>query len=1032
MLFSRKDYLLFAVALLLITTAFLCMAFDSSVNGFGILTRTLAPPVLLAGLLLPIPGILGFEYSTLKALYTILRTNTFKHSGAVLVFIVSLVTYLATVEPTASLWDCSEFMAASYKLQVPHTPGTPLSLLIGRLFSMFAGGDVTRVALALNTMSALFSALTISLVYYIIFDMAYSIISNSSRQSLWAVIASATGGSLCLAFSDTFWFSAVEAETYGAACFFMVLMVWMILKGKNAPEPLRSRWLILISYITGLAFCIHPMCLLALPVLPFTWYVQEDRLTFRAIAVTTGVGCFLILAINRFVSVGIFEAAFYLDLFLVNSLNAPFYTGAFVLLVALVFTFRLLLQRFRIYKTYSWSVVFLLAGFLPYGMLFIRSNHNPPIDENSPENLSMIKAYMNRESYGTRPLLYGPYFDAKIENVAAGKQIYHKGQQVYEPTGKLSEYEYDAHRQTIFPRIYSNDANHVETYRQWTGLKPGEKPGFSDNIGYLLRYQFTHMYLRYFLWNFAGREGDVQYSNWLAPWESISLENIESKSQRARNQYWMIPLVLGIAGSIYQYRRNRHAFTSTLIFFLITGVVLVLYLNSPPNEPRERDYIYVGSYIAFSFWIGLGIAALYSLLHRWETAWLVTGLVSIAVPLWMCVQNIDDHDRSGRTFQIDHARNVLQSCAPNAILFTGGDNDTFPLWYLQEVEDFRTDVRIMVLSYFNTDWYIDQLRNTYYQSKPFKLMLPEKSYRQYGPNDVLYLQESIHEGIDAVKYLTLLKDEHPALRMQTASGDIYSLLPSRTLRVAVDKHTFITSGQKNFVTKDSLSDELSLTVTGEYLPKNALAFLDLLISNQWERPIYFNFTSLNTFDLDLKPYMVQEGQLYHLLPIQPQHKGIAINTALMYKNLVEQADYSNLADEDVYFNYEDYQLRMIIPLQQTLNTLAEAFYEEGNLAMAEKVLVTSVDKLYQDHFTPSITSLHAAHMLMALQKNDLALKLSRNVFQFYYGYAQQHATVNSNETDAYLLRRSAAILSQLGYDEYQKQAETLLSSAGYK
>jgi cadmium resistance protein CadD (predicted permease) len=539
------------------------------------------------------------------------------------------------------------------------------------------------------------------------------------------------------------------------------------------------------------------------------------------------------------------------------------------------------------------------------------------------------------------------------------------------------------------------------------------------------------MYLRYFLWNFAGREGDVQFSNWLAPWEPVSLENTDHNMQHARNQYWMIPLLLGTIGSIYHYRKNRHAFISILIFFLTTGVVLVLYLNSPPNEPRERDYIYVGSYIAFSWWIGLGILALFSFMNRWKVARLGVVLVSLAVPLWMYLQNHDDHDRSGRTFQIDHARNVLQSCAPNAILFTGGDNDTFPLWYLQEVEGFRTDVRVMVLSYFNTDWYIDQLRNTYYQSSPFKLMLPEKSYRQYGPNDVLYLQESIREGIDATRYLTLLRDEHPALRMPTSSGDVYSILPSRTIRVPVDKDKFTGSPQKHFVSHNSVTDELMLTVTGDYLPKNALAFLDLLISNQWERPIYFNFTSLNTFDLDLKPYMVQEGQLYHLLPIQPQQEGIAINTTLMYKNLVEQADYSNLADSSVYFNYEDYQLRMIIPLQQTLNTLAEAFYEEGNLSMAEKVLLTSVDKLYHDHFIPSITNLQAAHMLMALGKDEFAFELSQHAFQFYYRYAQQRTVVNSSETDAYMLRRSAAILSQLGYGEYQKQADALLLAAEY-
>jgi hypothetical protein len=1025
MLFSRKGFLLFATALLLITTSFLCMALDPSDHGLGILSRTIAPPILLAGLLLPIPGIIGLQYFAPKVLYQSLCTDTFKHLGAFLVFTISYVNYLTTLEPTASLWDCSEFIAASYKLQVPHTPGTPLSLLIGRMFSMLAGGDVTRVALTLNIMSATFSALAIGIVYYIISHLADGVAARSNNFSSRVIIIAAIGGSLCLAFSDTFWFSAVEAETYGIACFFMVLLVWIILKGKNAAEPTRSRWLILIAYIAGLAFCIHPMCVLALPVLPFTWYVHGHRLTFRAIALTIVVGCLLILTINRFVSVGIFEAAFYLDLFLVNSLHAPFYTGGIVVLILLVFIFRLLLLKLPLYKTYTWAVVFLLAGFLPYGMLFLRSAHNPPIDEGSPENLSMIKAYMNRESYGTRPLLYGPYFDARIENVTAGKQIYHKGHQAYEPTGKLSDYQYEPHRQTIFPRMYSHDASHIETYRQWTGLKSGEKPGYIHNIVYLMRYQFTHMYLRYFLWNFAGREGDVQYSDWLAPWEPVSLETSTHHVQHARNQYWMIPLILGIIGSIFHYRRNKHAFTSTLIFFLITGVVLVLYLNSLPNEPRERDYIYVGSYIAFSWWIGLGILYLFSLVSHWKFASFAVMPISIALPLWMYLQNHDDHDRSGRTFQIDHARNVLQSCAQNAILFTGGDNDTFPLWYLQEVEGFRTDVRIVVPSYFNTDWYIDQLRNTYYHSKPFKLTLPEKSYRQYGPNDVLYLQESIRDGIDATRYLTLLRDEHPALRMPTNSGDVYSILPSRTLRVSVDKQKFIESDQQNFLSPDSVTEELALSVTGDYLPKNALAFLDLLISNQWERPMYFNFTSLNTFDLDLKPYVVQEGQLYHLLPIRQNHEGIAINTAAMYKNLVEQADYSNLLDPSVYFNHEDYQLRMIIPLQQTFNTLAEAFYQEGNLPMAEKVLLTSVDKLYQERFTPSITSLQAAHMLMALGKKDNAFKLSRHVFQFYYGYAQKHATVNSRETDAYLLRRSAAILEQLGYDEYQKQADAL-------
>ena len=485
---------------------------------------------------------------------------------------------------------------------------------------------------------------------------------------------------------------------------------------------------------------------------------------------------------------------------------------------------------------------------------------------------------------------------------------------MYKIAGTTSEYGFDRRRQTVLPRMYSNEENSIDQYRQWTGLREGEAPTFRDNLEFMFRFQLGEMYLRYFMFNFAGRESDVQYSAWLLPWESLKGATLN----KARNQYWMIPLILGLAGSFYHFKRNPRDFFAVLIFFSVTGWLLASYLNSPPNEPRERDYIYVGSFIAFSIWIGMGVAALGSNLSRSKKLFPLIAVVVLAVPVWMAYQNFDDHDRSDRTFQMDNARNLLQSCAPNSILFTGGDNDTFPLWYLQEVEGVRTDVRIMVLSYMNTDWYINQLRRTYYNSPAFKLSLKEKDYLQYGPNDVIYIHESIKEGIDAKKYLQLLHEEHQALRMTSSIGEPYSILPSRLLIMPGDNST---SGVNRHVSNSgqSNSNSMVLSVTGNYLTKNSLAILDLLISNNWERPVYFNFTSYNQLDLNVSPYLVQEGLVYRLTPVENLSKDVEADTDVMFKNLMTNANYDNLLRNDIYLNHEDYHARMIEPLRSAFN-----------------------------------------------------------------------------------------------------------------
>lgn len=522
-MFSTKSIRLFFLSAILIILSYVCMAIDPEPSGFGILTLWIAPPLLLLGFILPILAIIGTENLLPFKRYCVV-IFMWQHIFGILAFVTAFITYVITLEPTASLWDCSEFIASAYKLQVPHTPGTPLSLLIGRIFSMLAT-DASRVAWIINMMSAFFSALSVSLAYYIIFYFGQKFISSNRPSGRLLLISAALCGSLCLAFSDTFWFSAVEAETYGTACFFLLLIVWLILKGSAYDEPLRSRIFILIGYMSGLAYCIHPMCLLVLPLLPFIWFTKGKNVSFYIVMLTVIAGLTLVFIINKFIAIGIFDLAFGFDLIAVNTFGLPFYSGVFILLCLIIGLSYFILKKSPEYNTYCWAIIFLMLGFTPYLMLFIRSNHNPPIDETNPEDLYQIKAYMNRESYGSSPLLFGPYFDARIENVTAKNKVYYKDTLHYKMAGTRIEYEFEKSRETILPRMYSRDPNHIEAYRQWLGLKANENPKFTHNLKFMFTYQLGHMYMRYLMWNFVGRESDVQNSGWLKPWDRLSNGN---------------------------------------------------------------------------------------------------------------------------------------------------------------------------------------------------------------------------------------------------------------------------------------------------------------------------------------------------------------------------------------------------------------------------------------------------------------------------------------------------------------------------
>ena len=873
-------------------------------------------------------------------------------------FILAAVVYGLTVEPTASYWDVGEFIAASYKLEVPHPPGAPFFLLIGRLFSLFAT-DVENVAILVNFVSVISSAFTIMFLYWSIVLLARKMIkaplgAETSRQAMM-MIGSGIIGALAYTFSDSFWFSAVEAEVYAMSSFFMAIVVWAMLKWELIDDPrLSNRWLILIAYIMGLSIGVHLLNLVAVPALALIYYHKKfTKYTTLGVILAMLIGLVTVGVVMVGIIPGLPSIAGSFEIFFVNSLGLPFGSGAifFVLLFLGLLIFGVIYSERKAMvglNTALLSLVFILIGYSSYTLVVIRSNFNPPIDENNPENLISFVSYLKREQYGDRPLLYGHYFDAELERYDQGDPVYRKGEDKYEIASYKPVPVYSQRsRKTLLPRAYSTQPQHQQLYKQRMGLLPHERPSFFDNIAYMFDYQMGHMYWRYFLWNFVGREGDYKDAGVLTPFNDSDELPYQLDTNKARNNYWMLPLILGVVGAFYQFTKDQRGFGFVLLLFFLAGLALILYLNSPPIEPRERDYIYVGSFYAFAMWIGFGVMALAELFdkafkrNKFAAPALATGLC-LLVPGIMAAEGWDDHDRSDRYFSVDSAKNFLSSLAPNAILFTGGDNDTFPLWYAQEVEGFRTDVRVIVLTYFNTDWYIDQMKMQTYESEPLPISLSKENYKQGGLNDVVYFYENknIKGALPLEQYMKLVREGHPAIRFKTQSDEV-NTIPSRTLSLNIDQQKLLEQGIIPEDKKDLLVDKMEFKMTGNALEKKDLMLLDLLVSNNWERPIYFNNTSLQSIGFDLSEYIVHEGTTYRLLPIRnPNPQTELVNTEVMYDNLMNNFFWRGLDNPEVYYT-EDYR-NFVLNHRASFNTLAGALLDEGDKERALKALHKSL------------------------------------------------------------------------------------------
>lgn len=909
------------------------------------------------------------------------------------VFGVTFLSYCLTVEQTASFWDCGEFIACAFKLQVPHPPGAPFFLLIGRLFSLFALGDLTKVAFWVNMVSVISSAFTILFLFWTISLLARKLVgtddaSLSFNQTV-LILGASVVGALSYAWSDSFWFSAVEAEVYGMSSFFTAIVIWAAFKWERiTDEGQANRWLVFIAYLTGISIGVHLLNLVTIPALALVYYFKK----FPSPGFWGGVLAFLsgmlvLGIINSGIIPGLPGLAASVEIFFVNTLGLPYKSGVIffvvVFLGSLIYAVWYSQKKNKVLlNTALLSLCFVLIGYASYLLVLVRADYNPPINENNPSDVMSFVYYLKREQYGTRPLLYGPSFTSKPVSQEREAPFYTKKDGKYVVKGYRYDYAYEPGSNMLLPRLYSNQPGHPELYRRMTGLAEGQKPGMVQNISYMLTHQMGHMYWRYFLWNFSGRESDQEGAGALFPWDAAKSYPSSLATNRAHDNFFMLPILLGLAGILGMYAKKRRDLLVLMMLFFLTGLALVIYLNSPPVEPRERDYIYVGSFYIFCIWIGLGVVALADVASKWLGQTKKTAILASAfglfVPVLMVTKGWDNHDRSNRYYSVDFARNLLSSCAPNAILFTGGDTDTFPLWYVQEVEGFRTDVRVCVQTLIGTDWCIQQLKRKINKSEALPLSLDSNSYA-FGKNDYLPFYEipAVKDGINLKEYLTLVDQENKAIQVPLVSGEMASILPSSRLFLPVDK------GQVenlNIVKQDLLpllSDSMSWNIGQKDLLKSDLVMLDIIASNNWKRPIYFSTGMGNADNLGLKEYMQMEGFAYRLLPVRVAGAEDGyVNSDIMYDNMMNKMAWRELNNPKTYYD-NTYLGAPIVTARIAFLRLTNQLMAENKREKAKKVINRALAVMPDDSIPYDQISPNYIGMLFELGEDKKALDTAK-------------------------------------------------------
>ena len=981
-----------------------------------------------------------------------------------LAFLIAAFVYCSTIEPTASFWDCPEFITTGYKLEIGHPPGAPFFMLTANLFSHFAS-DPTQVARMVNTMSALLSATCILFLFWTITHLTRKLIlkdwSSLTTSKLIAIEASGLVGALIYTFSDTFWFSAVEGEVYAYSSAFTAVVFWLILKWEDhADEPHSDRWLILIMYMTGLSIGVHLLNLLCVSAIVLVFYYRKfPNANLKGSLVALAISFVLIAAILYGVVPGIITVGGWFELFFVNTLGCPFNTGVIIYVILLVSTviwaiyesyvnnsfkrsnisFVLSVAMLGVpFYGYGWSAFFigvvvlavlwfvvnrqviidktkkpfvsarikntvllcmlmLMIGYSSYAVIIIRSSANPPMDQNSPEDIFTLGSYLSRDQYGDNPLVYGQAYTSQVQlDIEDGMCKPHmvEGAPIYQRKEKASADEKDSYfivsrkrdykyaQNMLFPRMWSS--SHAEAYESWMGGVDGKQvpydrcgelisvkvPTMMENLRFFLSYQCNFMYWRYFMWNFAGRQNDIQgngeleHGNWIS---GISfLDNMrlgdqsklpdDLKNNKGHNVFYCLPLLLGLIGLFWQaYRGQRGIRQFWVVFFLffMTGLAIVLYLNQTPMQPRERDYAYAGSFYAFAIWCGIGVAAIIDLLKKYlklngTAVAAVVSILCLLVPIQMASQTWDDHDRSGRYVCRDFGQNYLMSMQDkgNPIIFTNGDNDTFPLWYNQEVEGVRTEARVCNLSYLATDWYIDQMCRDAYDSPAVPITWPRLDYcsgtneyvevRPEAKNQILELYKTnpneakVAFGDNPFELKNIMK------HWVRSKDEDFHFIPTDTLYVTIDKEAVKKSGM--MMAADSIPDRMVISLKGKNaLYKNDLMMLEILAQCNWTRPIYVATTVGAENYMNLGDNFVQEGLANRITPFTTNVAGAKnFDTERVYTNMMTRFKYGGLEKKGIYL--DETVMRMCYTHRRLFAQLALHLIAEGKLDKAKKTL----------------------------------------------------------------------------------------------
>ena len=1029
-----------------------------------------------------------------------------------IVFAIASAVYLMTMEPTASFWDCGEFISSAFKLEVGHPPGAPLFMLTANLFTQFAS-DPSKVAIMVNSMSALFSGLTILFLFWSITHMARKIIVDEGAEislgQLITIMGSGVVGALAYTFSDTFWFSAVEGEVYAYSSLFTAVVFWLILKWEEvADQPHADRWIVLIAYLMGLSIGVHLLNLLCIPAIVLVYYYKKIPNPTMKGTIAALLISFAIIGLMMFgVVQGLVEVCGYFELLFVNLLGMPYNSGvyAFVLVlagvliwaiwetmrdevnpirmkiafilsvvllgipfigsgyvIAVILTVALSAFLFsnkevniKLLNTILVSLLVIVVGYSSYALTLIRATADTPMNQNAPQDIFTLRTYLAREQYGKTPLLYGQTYVSEVKRENKGGTCVPVSKQG-EPTWSRiikkdknekdryyisryeTEYEYVDELNMLFPRMYSTSGTHVEAYKEWAQVKGtpvkfnrcGEmtsvmKPTFAENLRFFFSYQLNFMYWRYFMWNFSGRQNDIQghgevsNGNWITgipfidevlvgPQEDMPLDIVNNKGH---NVYYMLPLLLGILGLLYQAyagKKGIQGFWVTFFLFFMTGIAIVLYLNQTPYQPRERDYAYAGSFYAFCIWIGFGVAALARALREYGklspvVAGTVATLLSLFVPIQMGAQNWDDHDRSGRYVCRDFGANYLESCEPNAVIFTNGDNDTFPLWYAQEVEGIRTDVRVCNTSYLQTDWYIDQMKKQAYESAPLPISWQSEDYVQ-GTRDAAYIFPLTEKSIDLKTALDFVRSNDPKFKKIPGISQELDYIPTQTITYAVDSATVVARGALDPAYLPYMQSEMTIDLKGkDVLGKQELIILDMLQTNNWDRPIYYAITVSPDQFVKLDPYFQQTGMAYQIVPMATQGTIRAINTERMYDNVMHKFKWGGVNTPGVYL--DENVMRMCKSYRIALfSKLAAALIAEGKQEQAIEILDKGMEVLPPENVPLDYSALSMGELYYQLGEKEkgeaiftgIADNAMRNVNWYFRLRPGQLASVESD------------------------------------